>query len=109
MTDLILYAVTLWAVLAILLHLGLIGYATICQKLSWWESPWVKWLEKMRRALAVIISGLFLLALLTGCANRCPCRPKIPPDRILHLIQIPTLGSAAVLDSGIGIECRWPY
>lgn len=103
MRDLMLWGVILWAGLAILLHLGLIGYATIYRRSSWWESPWARRIEVARRILAGAISLLFLAALLTSCA----CRPKIPPDLINHRIQIPTPGS--VLDSGIAINCTWRY
>ena len=48
MTDLILWSVMLWAVAAILLHLGLIGYATICRNSNWWGSPWEVWAERLR-------------------------------------------------------------
>ena len=105
MNDMILRAVILLAVLAILLHLGLILYATLCRQSNWWESPWLKRIETARWTLAWIISGLFLLALLTSCT--CQCRPTIPPDRLLHPIQTRTLDS--VLDSGIGINCEWSY
>ena len=103
MTDLILWGVMLWAVAAILLHLGLIGYATICRNSNWWESPWGTWGERLRRILAIIISGLFLAALLTSCA----CRPSVPLDRISPQTPTPTLGSVA--DLGIGINCTWRY
>lgn len=106
MVDLlILWGVFLWAALAILLHLGLILAATLCRPSSWWARPAAQRAEKLRVALAVLISGLFLATLLASCA--APCRPKVPFDRTHPLIQIPTLGSA--LDSGIGIECRWRY
>ena len=107
MTDLILWSVMLWAVATILLHLKLILYATIYRNSNWWESPWGQRIEVARRILAWIIGALFLAALLTSCANPCPCRPKIPPDPINHRIQIPTLGSVA--DLGIGINCTWSY
>lgn len=103
MRDLMLWGVMLWAGLAILLHLGLIGYALIYRRSNWWESPWAQRIEVARRILAWVIGLLFLAALLTSCA----CRPKIPPDLINHRIQIPTPGS--VLDSGIAINCAWSF
>ena len=103
MRDLMLWGVILWAGLAILLHLGLIGYATIYRRSSWWESPWGTWGERLRQILAIIISGLFLAALLTSCA----CKPSADPARLERRIQIPTPGSA--LDLGIGINCTWRY
>ncbi len=103
MTDLILWGVMLWAALAILLHLGLIGYATICRNSNWWESPWGTWGERLRRILAWIIGLLFLAALLTSCA----CHPSVPLERISPQTPIPTLGSVA--DLGIGINCTWSY
>ena len=103
MRDLMLWGVILWAGLAILLHLGLIGYATIYRRSSWWESPWGTWGERLRQILAIIISGLFLAALLTSCA----CRPSVPLDRISPQTPIPTLGSVA--DLGIGINCTLRY
>ncbi|GEM_PF-1808421 len=107
MSDLILWSVLLWAGLAILLHLGLILAMLIYRPSNWLGSPWAHRSEKLRLALAAIIGVLFLTALLTSCANQCPCRPKVPPDRIHRLIQIPTLDS--VVDLGIGIECAWRY
>lgn len=103
MTDLILWSVMLWAVAAILLHLGLIGYATICRNSNWWGSPWEAWGERLRWSLAWIIGLLFLAALLTSCA----CRPSVPLERISPQTPTPTLGSVA--DLGIGIECVWRY
>ena len=103
--DLVLRGVILLALLVILLHLGLILYALIHRTFDGLESPWVTRLEVIRWVLAVLIGGLFLLALLTGCAS--PCWPRIPPDRISRLIQIHTLDSA--VDSEIGIECKWRY
>ena len=103
MRDLMLWGVILWAGLAILLHLGLIGYATIYRRSSWWESPWGTWGERLRQILAIIISGLFLAALLTSCA----CRPSVPLDRISPQTPIPIPGS--VLDLGIAINCTWRY
>lgn len=103
MTDLILWSVMLWAVAAILLHLGLIGYATICRNSNWWGSPWAQRAERLRWILAVIISVLFLVALLTSCA----CKPSVPLERISPQAPTPTLGSVA--DLGIGIECGWRY
>ena len=103
MTDLILWSVMLWAVAAILLHLGLIGYATIYRNSNWWESPWGQRIEVVRRSLAWIIGLLFLAALLTSCA----CHPSVPLDRISP--QTPTPIPASVLDSGIGINCTWSY
>ncbi len=103
MTDLILWSVMLWAALAILLHLGLIGYATICRNSNWWESPWGQRTEMVRRILAGVISLLFLAALLTSCA----CHPSVPLERISPQTPTPILGSVA--DLGIGIECVWRY
>ena len=103
MTDLILWSVMLWAVAAILLHLGLIGYATICRNSNWWGSPWEAWGERLRWILAVIISVLFLVALVTGCA----CHPSVPLERISP--QTPTLTPGSVLDLGIGINCVLRY
>lgn len=105
MTDLILRFVLLWAILAILLHLGLILYAMFCQTLNWWESPWGRRGETVRRIMAWSIIWMILCALLIGCASQC--RPKIPPDRTPHLIPTHILDS--VLDSGIVINCEWSY
>ena len=107
MNELLRWSVLLWAGLAILLHLGLVLGWMRCRTSSWSEHPWRRRAEQARLGLAVMISGLFLLALLTGCVNPCPCRPKVPPDRIYRMIQTPTLDSA--LDLGIGIECQWMY
>ena len=103
MTDLILWSVMLWAVVAILLHLGLIGYATICRNSNWWERPWAQRAERLRWGLAWIIGLLFLAALLTSCA----CKPSVPLERISPQTPTPTLGSVA--DLGIGIECVLRY
>ncbi len=67
------------------------------------ESPWGQRIEVARRILAIIISGLFLAALLTSCA----CSPSVPLARISP--QTPTPIPASVLDSGIGINCTWRY
>jgi hypothetical protein len=107
MSDLLQWSVLLWAGLAILLHLGLILYATSCRASNWWEHRWAQRAERLRWILVWLIGVLFLVALLTSCANQCPCRPKVPPDRIHRLIQTPILDS--VVDLGIGIECQWRY
>jgi len=107
MSDLLQWSVLLWAGLAILLHLGLILAMLIYRPSNWSGSPWALRAERVRLGLAAMIIVLFLVALLTSCANQYPCRPKVPPDRIHRLILIPTLDS--VVGLGIGIECAWRY
>lgn len=106
MTDLILRAVLLLALralLAILLHLGLIEYATIYRNSNWWERPWAQRAERLRWILVWLISVLFLVALLTSCA----CRPSADPARLERRIQTPI--PASVADLGIAINCEWSF
>lgn len=107
MSDLLQWSVLLWAALAILLHLWLILAMLIYRPSNWLGSPWARRAEQARLGLVAMIIVLFLVALLTSCANQCPCRPKVPPDRIHRLIQTPI--PASVVDLGIGIECAWRY